>query len=61
VVAVGPGETDRHGNLVPLTIVPNDIVVVLAEAGEEMKFAGPGLFMVTVQDVIAVIDESDEV
>ena len=60
VLAVGPGETDKTGKIVPMFVKVDDIVVVLAEAGEELKFAGDGVFMVSYLDIIAVIDESDE-
>jgi hypothetical protein len=32
---------------------------VLAEAGEPMKFAGEGIYMVSSLDVVAIIDESE--
>lgn len=58
-MAVGPGETDKSGSTIPLTIKVDDLVVVLAEAGEPMKFAGEGIYMVSSLDVVAIIDESE--
>jgi hypothetical protein len=31
--------------------------VVFAEAGEELQFMGDGVYMITAQDVIAVVED----
>ena len=57
VIEAGPGDYNPKGEFVPTCVKAGEYVVVFAEAGEELKFAGPGVFIITAQDVIAVVED----
>lgn len=57
VVAVGPGDYNAKGEFIKPDIKVGEYVVVFADVGEELKIAGEGKFIVSVTDVIAVVED----
>jgi len=54
VLAVGPGYTNKDGSTRPLTVKPNDIVIVKKFCIDDIKFAGKTHHTVDEQHILAV-------
>ncbi len=55
VIAVGPGKTDENGNLKPLTVKVNDIVMYKKWGGTEVKVEGKDHLLVKEEDLLAIV------
>lgn len=56
VVAVGPGRVDDNGNRIPLDVKVGDRVMYSKYGGTEVKYAGEEYLIVSVRDLLAVVE-----
>ena len=54
VVAVGPGARNDNGDIVPVDVNVDDVVVYSKYGGTEYKFEGQDYLILSARDVIAV-------
>jgi chaperonin GroES len=52
VVAVGPGSTDRNGNVIPMEVNEADVVIFPMHAGNNVKLEGGGDLLIMSEDEI---------
>eukprot|EP00298_Acanthocystis_sp_HF-20_P000729 c11036_g1_i1.p1 GENE.c11036_g1_i1~~c11036_g1_i1.p1 ORF type:complete len:100 (+),score=30.35 c11036_g1_i1:40-339(+) len=57
VVAVGPGNRNREGVFVPLSVKPDDVVLLPDYAGAKVKLGEEELSFYREDDIIAIIKE----
>lgn len=57
VLAVGPGKTDQNGNLIPIPVQVNDIVLMDKYAGQEVTIDDQELIIVRADDIVAKVAE----
>ena len=58
VLAVGPGKVDRNGNLIPIPVQVNDIVLMDKYAGQEVTIDDQELIIVRADDIVAKVEEN---
>jgi chaperonin GroES len=56
VVAVGPGKRDESGNIVPLQVKKDNVVMYKKWGGTEVKAEGKELLLVREEDILAIIE-----
>ncbi len=56
VIAVGPGEKNEKGELVPIEVKKGDKVVINKYAGTEIKLEGEEYIIVRVEDILAIVE-----
>ena len=56
IVAVGPGRVDDNGVRIPLDVKVGDKVVYSKYGGTEIKYAGEDYLVISVRDLLAVIN-----
>lgn len=56
VVAVGPGKTDKDGNIVKMTVAVGNNVLVSKYAGTEIKIDGTEYNIISVDDILAIVE-----
>ena len=56
IVAVGPGRVDDNGNRVPLDVKVGDRVMYSKYGGTEVKYAGEEYLILSVRDLLAVVE-----
>jgi len=57
VVAVGPGKRDEQGNVIPMEVKPNDVVLYARYGGTEVKLSSNHTVMVMREsDILAVVE-----
>ncbi|MDO5080191.1 co-chaperone GroES [Buchananella hordeovulneris] len=56
VIAVGPGRIDDKGNRVPVDVNVGDVVIYSKYGGTEVKFAGEEYLILSVRDLLAVVE-----
>ena len=57
VVAVGPGITNMHGNLIPNTLEVGQTVVFPSFGGQRITVKGEEYIVMKEQDLLAIIEE----
>ena len=58
VVAVGPGAKDDKGNLLPMDVKVDDVVLYAKYAGTEIKLGGGRMVLVVREsDILAIVQE----
>ena len=57
VIAVGPGLTNFHGNLLPITIEVGQTVVFPAFGGTKMTIEGEEYVVMKEQDLLAILEK----
>ena len=56
VIAVGPGEKDDKGNVIPVDVKVGDKVVINKYAGTEIKLEGEEYIIVRAEDILAIVE-----
>ena len=56
VIAVGPGEKNEKGELVPIEVKKGDKVVINKYAGTEIKLEGEEYIIVRAEDILAIVE-----
>ena len=56
VVAVGVGETNSEGKLIPMTVKVGDKVIISKYTGTEVKLDGVEYTIVKENDILAIVD-----
>ena len=56
VVAVGVGETNNEGKLIPMTVKVGDKVIISKYSGTEAKLDGEAYVIVQETDILAIVD-----
>ncbi|MDO4791776.1 MAG: co-chaperone GroES [Buchananella hordeovulneris] len=56
VVAVGPGRVDDKGNRIPVDVAVGDTVIYSKYGGTEVKYAGEEYLILSVRDLLAVVE-----
>lgn len=56
VVAVGAGETNNEGKLIPMTVKVGDKVIISKYTGTEVKLDGQEYIIVKENDILAIVD-----
>ena len=56
VIAVGPGEKDDKGNIIPVDVKVGDKVVINKYAGTEIKLEGEEYIIVRAEDILAIVE-----
>jgi chaperonin GroES len=57
VLAVGPGKRDNNGNVIPLDIAVNDVVIFGKFAGQTVKIEDEELLILKEDDILGVITQ----
>ncbi|MCH9632286.1 MAG: 10 kDa chaperonin [Chlamydiae bacterium] len=57
VIAVGPGQKDSDGKLVPMPVKEGDVVLMDKYAGQEIELDGEQYHILRSDDLIAIIVE----
>lgn len=52
VLAIGPGETDKKGKLIPMTVAPGDRVVFIPTEAREIKQDEDKLLVISESDIL---------
>ena len=58
VLAVGKGRFDAEGNLVPMTVAPDDTVLLPEYGGNVVKVGEEELFLFREDDILAKVNDS---
>lgn len=58
VLAVGAGERDDSGKLIPMEVAAGDIVVFGKWSGTEVKVEGKEVLIMKESDIMGIVDES---
>ena len=56
VVAVGPGGYDKDGKLIPMTVKVGDKVLTNKYSGTEVKLDGCEYSIVSIDDILAIVE-----
>ena len=56
VISVGPGKTNKDGNLTPVGVKAGDTVMFGQYAGSKVKFNGEELLIMSEDDILAVVE-----
>lgn len=56
VIAVGQGETNNEGKLIPMTVKVGDKVIISKYSGTEVKLDGEEYVIVKENDILAIVD-----
>ena len=56
VISVGPGKTNKDGNLAPVGVKAGDTVMFGQYAGSKVKFNGEELLIMSEDDILAVVE-----
>ena len=56
VIAVGCGETNNEGKLIPMTVKVGDKVIISKYSGTEVKLDGVEYVIVKENDILAIVD-----
>jgi len=56
IVAIGPGRIDDNGNRVPLDVAVGNRVMYSKYGGTEVKYAGEDYLILSVRDLLAIVD-----
>lgn len=56
VIAVGAGETNNEGKLIPMTVKVGDKVIISKYTGTEVKLDGVEYIIVKENDILAIVD-----
>lgn len=55
VLAVGPGSRDEDGDLLPIDLIENDIVIFKKYAGNKLKIDGEEIMILSSDEILAKI------
>ncbi len=56
VIAVGTGEVNNEGKLIPMTVKVGDKVIISKYSGTEVKLDGEEYVIVKETDILAIVD-----
>lgn len=56
VIAVGNGEVNQEGKLIPMTVKVGDKVIISKYSGTEVKLDGKEYVIVKETDILAIVD-----
>lgn len=56
VIAVGSGEINNEGKLIPMTVKVGDKVIISKYSGTEVKLDGEEYVIVKENDILAIVD-----
>ena len=56
VIAVGVGEVNNEGKLIPMTVKVGDKVIISKYSGTEVKLDGEEYVIVKETDILAIVD-----
>lgn len=56
VVAIGPGKKDKSGNLIPMPVKVNDIILMEKYSGQEITLCDEEFIIIKADDIIAIIE-----
>lgn len=56
VIAVGTGEVNNEGKLIPMTVKVGDKVIISKYSGTEVKLDGEEYVIVKENDILAIVD-----
>ena len=56
VVAVGPGKTDKDGNVIPMTVAVGQKVIYQQFAGSTVKFGDDEVVIVSQDSILAIVE-----
>ncbi|HHY10679.1 MAG TPA: co-chaperone GroES [Firmicutes bacterium] len=56
VLAVGPGKYGEDGEIIPMSVKENDVVLFAKYAGTEVKYGGEELLILKESDLLAIVD-----
>lgn len=57
VIAIGPGKTDKSGNLIPMPVKVGDIILMEKYSGQEVTLDDQEYVIVRADDIIAIIEK----
>lgn len=57
VVAVGPGKKNKQGQLIPMPVKINDIILMDKYSGQEVTLNGEEFVIVRADDIIAIVEK----
>ena len=56
IIAVGTGEVNNEGKLIPMTVKVGDKVIISKYSGTEVKLDGEEYVIVKENDILAIVD-----
>ena len=56
VIAIGPGKKDKSGNLIPMPVKVNDIILMEKYSGQEITLNDEEFIIIKADDIIAIIE-----
>lgn len=56
VIAIGPGKKDKNGNLIPMPVKVNDIILMEKYSGQEITLCDEEFIIIKADDIIAIIE-----
>lgn len=56
VIAIGPGKKDKNGNLIPMPVKVNDIILMEKYSGQEITLNDEEFIIIKADDIIAIIE-----
>jgi chaperonin GroES len=56
VIAIGPGKKDKNGNLIPMPVKVNDVILMEKYSGQEITLNDEEFIIIKADDIIAIIE-----
>jgi chaperonin GroES len=56
VIAIGPGKKDKNGQLIPMPVKVNDVILMEKYSGQEITINNEELVIIKADDIIAIIE-----
>lgn len=57
VIAIGPGKSDKSGNLIPMPVKVGDVILMEKYSGQEVTLDDQEYVIVRADDIIAIIEK----
>lgn len=57
VIAVGPGQKDKDGKMIPMPVKEGDIILMDKYSGQEIELDGQEYHILRADDIIAIVVE----
>lgn len=56
VIAIGPGKKDKNGNIIPMPVKVNDVILMEKYSGQEINLNDEEFIIIKADDIIAIIE-----
>lgn len=57
VIAIGTGKKDKNGQLIPMPVKVDDVILMEKYSGQEVTINGEEFIIIKAEDIIAVIEK----